>query len=81
MEARTGVHMKCSGLKWLAVDCDFRCLRYQSTARPLDGRPQSDAQVGMEKLEVVPLFCYLGDMLSAAGGCKLATTTRVTTAR
>ena len=25
-------------------------------------------------------FCYLGDMLSAAGGCELSTTTRVKTA-
>ncbi|RUS74129.1 hypothetical protein EGW08_018109 [Elysia chlorotica] len=29
---------------------------------------------------VVASFCYLGDMLSAAGGCDLATTTRVKTA-
>ena len=30
--------------------------------------------------EVVASFCYLGDMLSAAGGCELSTTTRVKTA-
>ena len=29
---------------------------------------------------VVASFCYLGDMLSAAGGCGLSTTTRVKTA-
>ena len=29
-----------------------------------------------EKLEVVPEFCYLGDMLSAGGGCELAAITR-----
>ena len=28
-----------------------------------------------EKLEVVPEFCYLGDMLSAGGGCELAVIT------
>ena len=28
-----------------------------------------------EKLEVVPEFCYLGDMLSAGGGCELAAIT------
>ena len=33
-----------------------------------------------DKLEVVASFCYLGDMLSAAGGCELSTTTRVKTA-
>ena len=52
----------------------------QGTARPLDGRPQSEVQVGSDKLEVVPSFCYLGDMLSASGGCELSITTRVKTA-
>ena len=28
------------------------------------------------KLEVVDSFCYLGDMLSAGGGCELACRTR-----
>ncbi|XP_056003414.1 uncharacterized protein LOC130049601 [Ostrea edulis] len=74
------VHKKCSGLVRLSVDPDFRCSRCRGTARPLDGRPQSDIQVGMDKLEVVGSFCYLGDMLSAAGGCDLAATTRVKTA-
>ena len=55
----------------------FRC---QGTVRPLDGRPQKEVQVGPDKLEVVASFCYLGDMLSAAGGCELSTTTRVKTA-
>ena len=32
-------------------------------------------QVGPDKLEVVASFCYLGDMLSAAGSCELSTTT------
>ena len=32
--------------------------------------------LGNEKLEVVPEFCYLGDMLSAGGGCELAAITR-----
>ena len=36
--------------------------------------------VGPDKLEVVASFCYLGDMLSAAGGCELSTTKRVKTA-
>ena len=74
------VHMKCSGLKRLKKDPDYRCTRCQGTARPLDGRPQKEVQVGPEKLEVVASFCYLGDMLSAAGGCELSTTTRVKTA-
>ena len=73
------VHKKCSGLKRLKKDLDYRCTRCQGTARPLDGRPQKDVQVGPDKLEVVASFCYLGDMLSAAGGCELSTTTRVKT--
>ena len=48
-------------------------------ARPIDGRPQSEVQVGPDKLEVVASFCYLGDMLSAGGGCEMAVTTRVKT--
>ena len=37
-------------------------------------------KVDDDELEVVDSFCYLGDMLSAAGGCDLATTTRVKSA-
>ena len=74
------VHKKCSGLKHLKKDSDYRCTRCQGTARPLDGRPQKEVQVGPDKLEVVASFCYLGDMLSAAGGCELSTTTHVKTA-
>ena len=74
------VPKKCSGLKCLKKDIDYRCTRCQRTARPLDGRPQKEVQVGPDKLEVVASFCYLGDMLSAAGGCELSTTTRVKTA-
>ena len=68
------VHKKCSGLKHLSKDPDYRCTRYHGTACPLDGRPQKEVQVGPDKLEVVASFCYLGDMLSAAGGCEISTT-------
>ena len=74
------MHKKCSGLKLLTGDPDYRCTRCQATARPLDGRPKREVQVGPDKLEVVASFCYLRDMLSAAGGCELLTTTRVKTA-
>ena len=73
------VHKKCSGLKCLTKDPEYRCTRCQGTAHPLDGRPQEEVQVGPDKLEVVASFCYLGDMLSAAGGYELSTTTRVKT--
>ena len=49
-------------------------------ASHIDGRPQNEVQVGPGKLEVVASFCYLGDMLSAGGGCEIAVTTRVKTA-
>ena len=74
------VHKKCSGLKHLTKDSDYRCTRCQGTACPLDGRPQKEVQVGPNKLEVVASFCYLDDMLPAAGGCELLITTHVKTA-
>ena len=49
-------------------------------AHPIDGRPQNEVQVRPDKLEVVAFFCYLGDMLSACGGCEKAVTTHVKTA-
>ena len=45
------VHKKCSGLKPLTEDPDYRYTRCQGTARPLDGRPQREVQVGSDKLE------------------------------
>ena len=65
------VHKKCSGIKCLAKDPDYRCTQWQGTARPLDSRPHREVQVGPDKLEVVASFCYLGDMLSAADDCEL----------
>ena len=35
-----------------------------------------EVKVDDKKLEAVPEFCYLGDMLSAGGGCELAAVTR-----
>ena len=51
------VHKKCSGLKHLTKDPDYRCTRCQGTARPLDSRPQRDVRVGPDKLEMVASFC------------------------
>ena len=36
------VRKKCSGLKRLKKDPDYRCTRYQRTAHLLDGRPQKE---------------------------------------
>ena len=79
----TGVGLGAQEMQWaqaLEKDPDYRCTRCQGTACPLDDRSQKEVQVGPDKLEVVASFCYLGDMLSAAGGCELSTTTRVKTA-
>ena len=70
------VHKKCSGLQRLAPNLDYRCARCMGNAHPIDGRPHS----GPDKLEVVASFCYLGDMLSASGGCEITVTTHVKTA-
>ena len=71
------VHKKCSGIKGpLHPEPEFRCARCLGTARAIDESEVSEVEVGNEKLEVVPEFCYLGDMLSAGGGCELAAITR-----
>ena len=74
---RQWVHKKCSGIKnSLTSDLNFRCARCLGTAWPVDGILVKEVMIGDEKLEVVPEFCYLGDMLSAGGGCELASITR-----
>ena len=79
-DCKRWVHKKCSWLKRLKKDPDYRCTWCQGTVRLLDGRPKKEVQVRPDKLEVVASFCYLEDMLSAAGGCELSTTTHVKTA-
>ena len=71
------IHKKCSGIKGpLHPDPDFRCAGCLGKARPIDGRTVKEVKVDNETLEAVPEFCYLGDMLSAGGGCELAAVTR-----
>ena len=74
------MHKKCSRLQQLTPNLDYRCARCMGNAHPIDGRPQSEVQVRPDKLEVVACLCYLGDMLSAGGGCEIMVTTRVITA-
>ena len=64
------VHKKCSGIKRvLSSDPSYQCLCCRGLARPIDGRPLTSVDVDGSKLDVVPEFCYLGDMLSSGGGC------------
>ena len=72
---RQWVHKKYSGIKGpLTSDLNFRCTLCLGTARPVDGRLVKEVMIGDEKLEVVPEFYYLGNMLSASDGCELAST-------
>ena len=69
------VHKKCSGIKGRITESEFTCAGCLGTARAIDGRQSLEVEVGNEKLEVFPEFCYLGDMFSAGGGCELAAIT------
>ena len=70
------IHKKCSGIKGsLRRDPDFSCAACLGKARPIDGRLVKEVLVDDEKVEAVPEFCYLGDMLSADRGCVLAAVT------
>ena len=74
---KSWVHKKCCGISGgLKRDPSIRCARCLGTARPVDGRKITEVQMGNDKLEVVTDFCYLGDMISAGGGCELSSITR-----
>ena len=71
-------YKKCSGLKTLSKDLSYECPHCHGVpgVRPVDGRPFKEVEVGDCVLEAVDRFCYLGDMLSAGGGCMAAATAR-----
>ena len=70
------IHKKCSGIEGsLRRDHDFSCASCLGKARPIDGRLVKEVLVDDETVKAVPEFCYLGDMLSAGGGCELAAVT------
>ena len=74
-------HKKCSGISGRLIDDpDFRCKRCQGIARPIDARPCTEVHIGGEPVEVVDGFCYLGDALSAGGGCERAIIARTRSA-
>ena len=57
------------------------CAGCLGKACPIDGRLVKEVLVDGEKVEAVPEFCYLGDMLSAGGGCELAAVTNCKSAK
>ena len=80
-QCKLWVHKKCSSIKGrLNVTPDYVCSRCLDQARPIDGRPITPVEVDGTLLDVEACFCYLGDMLSAGGGCALAIATRCSTA-
>ena len=71
----------CAIYTRIAVAFRPPCVLTQTSGIPdawerLDGRSVKEVMVDEEKLVAVPGFCCLGDMLSAGGGCELATITR-----
>ena len=60
----------------LKEDPGYVCPRCQGKVRPIDGRPITEVPVDNTQLEVVDRFVYLGDKLSACGGCRLAVINR-----
>ena len=75
------VHKKCSGVRGrLAEDPDYVYPRCCDQARPIDNRPVTQVDVDGTLLDEESNFCYLGNMLCASGGRKLAIVTRCSTA-
>ena len=75
------VHKKCSGVRGrLAEDPDYVCPRCCDQAQSIDNRPVTQVDVDGTLPDVESNICYLGDMLCAGGGCKLAIVTRCSTA-
>ena len=75
------VYNKCSGLQGrLVANPNYVCPRCHGQVCPIDGRPVTQVDVDGTLLDVEASFCYLGDMLSAGGGCSLVIITRCCTA-
>ena len=72
------VHHGCSDVKGrLVEDPNFKCRRCLGKARPIDARSAVKFKSGDHDLDIVNEFCYLGDTISAGGGCERAIVTRV----
>jgi hypothetical protein len=76
-QCRMWVHKRCSGVVGrLTTDPEYVCPRCRNIARPIDGRPLTQVNIDGTELDVEASFCYLGDMLSAGGGCEHAIAAR-----
>ena len=75
------VHKRCSGIRGkLSEDPEYVCPRCLGMARPIDGRTATGVSVNDCLLDVESEFCYIGDVLSAGGGCTQAIIARSRTA-
>ena len=73
--------IKCNGIRdRLVVDDNFQCDRCRGLARPIEGPSCNSITLGGHTLEVVDTLCYLGDTVSAGGGCKHGTSARAQSA-
>ena len=72
------IHRRCSGVRGrLKVASNYVCPK---CAAPSEPEKQDSKEVLFEdgtRLEIVDKFCYLGDMIGAAGGAEDASRTRV----
>ena len=76
-QCKLWVHGRCRGIQGrIVANPDNVCPRCLGQTRPIDGRSITQVDVDGPLLDVEASFCYLGDMLSAGGGCSLATITR-----
>ena len=74
---KSWIHHRCSNIKGrLRPDPNFKCHKC-CQEREITPVPQlKHVDIGNDKLEVVRLFCYLGDVTSESGACCSATTSR-----
>ena len=72
MYHRTVVQSK----KYTQIFPSYVCHRCRGETQPIDSQLDTDVTVDRTKLGAVPTFCYLGDMLSAGGGCDWTFRTR-----
>ena len=74
---RCWIHGKCSGIRGrLSAARNFICNRCSGNTPNTEEIPK-ELTLNGNSLEVVDKFCYLGDMLDAAGGAQSSSITRV----
>ena len=77
-QCKNYIHKRCSGIKGRSRE-DPNYV-FPTCQNPAVVPPPGEFTIDGSNLEVVPMFCYLGDMLGDNGGCFDAITTRVKSA-